>query len=253
MSKESAFEIGRLYQPIKAIADTLVASQKDVFVRLPGLVGYWPMGMRSAGNVIEHSGSGLNLTQTGTCPTDYDGNSFVHLGDGVNYVWNSSSQLSLTGTATWISSTISGLTIGCWVNIDALPSVQGGIAGKFGVITNWAYVIDLQSSGVLQFVISGTGSNLIVASGPAIGTSEWVFVCGRFTPSTEAAVFINAVKVVNTTAVPASLNVSTQAFEVGRYLNDNTYTAHVRVRDLFICASALSDAVIEQIRATSAP
>lgn len=253
MSDKTAFEVGRLYGPVKAIADTLVASQKDIFVRLPALVGYWPMGIRAAGSVIEHGGSGFVLTQTGVCPTGYDGNSFAHLGDGTNYVWNSSSQLIRTGLETWVSSSMRGMTLGGWWMIDSLPASQGGLAGKFGVITDYGYALVVHSSGTIQMIISSTGSNIISATSPVAATGQWLFLAGRFTPSTELAAFVNGDKTVNTTAIPASINGSSQAFEAGRFAADNSLIAHCKSRDVFLCASALSDALIEEVRATSVP
>jgi len=253
LSKESAFEVGRLYAPIKAIADTLVASQKDVFVRLPALVGYWPMGMRAAGTVTDHTGNGFTLTQTGTNPVGYDGNSFSHLGNGTNYVSNSSAQLGLSGLETWVSSSIRGLTIGGWFMVDSLPASQGGLAGKFGVITDYGYALVVLASGAIQTIISANGSNVFSVSSPVAPTGQWIFLAGRFIPSTELAVFVDADKSVNTTAIPASINFSSQDFEVGRFANSNPFIAHTKARDVFICASALSDALIEEIRVTSTP
>ncbi len=253
MSKESAFEVGRLYLQLKKIADVLTASQQDIFIGLPGLVGYWPMGMRAAGSVIEHSGSGFNLAQTGVCPTGYDGNSFSHLGNGTNYVSNSSTQLNLTGLETWISSSIRGLTLGGWFMLDSFPGSQGGLISKFGAVTQYAYAIYATSAQDIVMTISGNGSALLAATSQTVSLGQWYFVCGRFTPSTEVAIFVDGDKTVNVTAIPASVFASSQQFEVGRYFNDNTRVQHCKARDVFVCASALSDAVIEEIRATSVP
>lgn len=254
MSDRTAFEVGRLYQPIKAIADTLVASQKDIFVRLPGLIGYWPMGIRAAsGQVVEHGGSGFNLLQTGTCPVGFDGNSFSHLGNGTNFVWSNSSQLAIVGTETWISSSLRGMTLGGWWMVDGLPASQGGLAGKFGVITDYGYALVVHSSGTIQAIISSTGSNIVSSTSPVAATGQWLFLTGRFTPGTELAVFVDGDKTVNTTAIPATINASSQDFEAGRFANDNALIAHCKSRDVFLCASALSDEVIEQVRATSVP
>ncbi len=253
MSKESAFEVGRLYLPIKTIADTLTASQKDVFVRLPALVGYWPMGMRAAGNVIEHSGSGFNLTQTGICPVGYDGNAYTHLGNGTNYVSNSSAQLGLSGLETWVSSSIRGMTVGGWFQIDSVPSFSSGLVSKSGLVTNYGYTLFWFPAGTPAFEISGNGSSLFNVAGPAIGTGSWHFLVGRFIPSNEIAVFQNGDKTTFTTAIPASMNASTQAYEMGRTKANDAQIIHGKARDVFICAAALSDALIEEIRASSVP
>ncbi len=253
MSLESAFEVGRLFDPINRIAATLVASQKDVFVRLPGLVAYWPMGMRAAGSVTDHTGNGFTLSQTGTCPVGYDGNSFAHIGNGTNYVSNSSAQLGLSGLETWVSSSMRGLTLGGWFMIDALPSINSGLVTRFGVVTNYGYALALQASGAVFGIISSNGSATFFAQSPVTTLGVWHFLALRFTPSTEVAVFVDGDKTVNSTAIPASMFVSSQALEVGRYQADNTRITHGKSRDVFVCASALSDALIEEIRTTSVP
>jgi len=253
MSSETAFELGRLYAPIKAIADTLTASQKDIFVRLPGLAAYYPMGIRNqSGHAVEHSGTGSNLLQVGTCPTDYDGNSYVHLGNGTNYL-SVASQYAITGLETWINSSIRGLTIGGWFMIDATSGSQRGLASKDGAAADRGYGLFASSTEDIGFFASGTGAALHTAQGGPVGLGTWFFAAGRFIPSTEVAVIVNADKTVNTTAISASQFASTQAFEVGRFGAGDFTILHGKTRDLFICASALSDALIEEIRVTSTP
>lgn len=253
MSKESAFEVGRLYVPLKTIADTLTASQKDVFIRLPGLISYYPMGIRDiAGNVRDHSGAGSTLSQVGVCPVGYDGNSFTHLGNGANYL-QASTGFGVTGLETWISSSIRGLTIGGWLMIDTSPTTQAGIFSKDGPAPQRGYSLGLTTGDQPFFAASSTGAASVAAVGGVASIGVWHFFAGRFTPGAEVAIFSDGDKTVNTTAVPASINVSTQAFEVGRYLNDNNRVIHGKTRDVFVCASALSDALIEEVRVTSVP
>lgn len=253
MSKDTAFEVGRLYAPIKAIADTLVSSQKDVFVRLPALVAYYPMGIRAAGAVTDHSGSGFPLTQTGTCPVGYDGNSFTHLGDGTNFLWNSSAQLGLSGLETWVTASLRGLTVGGWFMVDGTPAIDGGLISKEGVVGNAGYALIWRTSNAPTFTCSNTGSDAFTATAPASTQTQWHFLVGRFLPSTEVAVFVDGDKTVNVASIPASVNVSTQNTEVGRRSNNNASIVHAKARDVFVCASALSDELIEEIRATSGP
>lgn len=253
MSEDTAFEIGRLYVPIKQIADTLVASQKDVFVRLPGLVAYWPMGIRAAASAMEHGGSGLTLTQVGVCPAGYDGDAFAHLGNGTNYFSNSSTQLNITGLETWISSSIRGLTLGGWFMVDVSPvSSPVGIVSRDGTAADRGYVLGWRQTDVPYFQVSGNGAATFSAEGPVSSLAAWHFIVGRYT-SSEIAVFVDGDKSVQTVGVPASLFASSQAFETGRYFNDNTRILHGKARDVFVCASALSDAVIEQVRLASSP
>jgi len=253
MSADTAFEVGRLYQPIRAIADVLTAAQEDVFVRLPGLLGYWPMGIRdNAGNVADHSGGGGFFTETGSCPTGYDGNSFVHLGNGVNYL-TTVTTYGITGLETWISSSLRGLTLGGWFMMDTFNPSSGGLMSKDANTPNRGYYLAASSAGAITMSISGTGAAQSFITSPAATISQWHFIIGRFIPSNEVAVFIDGDKTTNSTAIPAQCNVSTGNFEIGRFNSNDVLIQHGKARDLFICAAALSDALIEQIRITSAP
>lgn len=253
MSDRTAFEVGRLYQPIKAIADVITGSQKDVFIRLPALVAYYPMGIRLGGNVVEHGGSGLVLTQTGVNPVGYDGNAYTHLGNGTNYVQSTSSQFGITGLETWVTSSLRGLTVGGWFMVDVSPaSVPAGMTSKDGGAADRGYLLGWRQTDVPYFQVSGNGVATFSADGPVTSVSEWHFVVGRY-KSSEIAVFVDGEKSVTTAGVPASLFVSSQNFEVGRYFNDNGRILYGKVRDAFVCAAALSDELIEQIRATSVP
>ncbi len=253
MSKESAFEVGRLYLPIKTIADTLTASREDVFVGLPGLIAYYPMGIRDiSGNVRDHSGAGSTLPEVGTCAVGYDGNSFTHLGNGTNYLATGTG-FGLTGLEAWISSSIRGLTVGAWFMIDSSPSPDSGLISKDGPPPNRGYGLIFTVGGTVLFFASGTGAATVNANSGAVSTGEWHFIVGRYIPSTEVAVFVDGDKTTTTAAIPASQFVSAQAFEIGRFFNDNTRITHGKVRDAFVCASALSDALIEETRVTSVP
>lgn len=253
MSQETAFEVGRLGIPLQQIADVLTASQKDLFVGLPALVGYWPMsGRSSVGIVPDHGTNFYPLLDVGTVLSGYDGNPFVHIGNGTNYLSGSTGG-QVTGTEAWVDPAIRGITWGGWFTIDALPPVQGGLITRWGGVTNYGYGMVLTSAGLIQSVVSSNGSAVTFVQSPAISTGQWVFMASRFIPSTELTIFTNGVKTVNTTAIPAAANLSTQALEIGRYSNDNNFIAHARTRDVFICAAALGDELIEETRLSSVP
>lgn len=253
MSVEAAFEVGRLFAPIKAIADTLTAAQKDVFIELPGLAGYYPMGVRNGvGHAVEHSGTGSNLLQTGTCSTGYDGNAFVQLGNGTNYL-NVVTTYGITGLEAWISSSLRGLTVGGWFMLDSLGANSGGLVSKDNATPNRGYYLSATTVPDVVFSVSGDGTVRTFATSAGTTVSEWHFIAGRFTPSSEVAVFVDGDKVVNVTAIPASINISTGNFEVGRMAGSDVYIQHGKARDVFICASALSDDLIETIRNATRP
>lgn len=253
MSADTAFEVGRLFAPLKAISDTLTAAQKDIFIRLPGLAGYYPMSVvTNTGAAAEHSQGGTQLSETGTVPLAFDGNAYRHLGNGTNYL-SAVGVYGLTGTEAYIEAGLRGLTIGAWCMVDTVPAVSGSVVSRDGVASNRGYSIIFNSSLEFRFILSGTGGAAFVAQGLPTTLGVWHFAVGRFLPSTEIAIIVDGDKQVNTTAIPASCNVSTQAFEVGRNLNDNTRILHAKIRDLFICRSSLSDQLIEEVRQSSVP
>lgn len=253
MSAEAAFEVGRLFAPLKQIADTLTATQKDVFVELPGLAGYYPMSVRNgSGHAVEHSGSGSHLLQTGTCPTGYDGNAFVQLGNGTNYL-NVVTTYAITGTETWISSSLRGLTIGGWFMLDSVGGSSGGLVSKDAAPPNRGYFLVATTTPTITFAVSAAGGSGIGVTSASTTMAEWHFIVGRFTPATEVAVFVDGDKTVNVTAIPASANVSSGNFEVGRFSSLDANIQHCKARDVFICATALSDDLIETVRNSTRP
>jgi hypothetical protein len=253
MSLETAFEVGQASAQIKRIADVLTASQKDVFVRLPGLSHYYPGGIRGAtGDLIDHSGAGTGLTETGSCPTGYDGNAYVKIGGGTNFLSNSGVGQA-TGGESWIDSSIHGMTIGGWVEVDVQGGLSAGIVTREAASPQRGWALLWNVAGTASFQVSGNGAAIVSAISAPTSINTWHFIVGRFTPSTEVAVIVDGQKATNIVAVPALINVSTASFELGRYVQNNGRILDGKVRDLFICRAALSDEQIEQIRQTSVP
>lgn len=254
MSLEEAFEIAQVGQQVKRIADVLTASQKDVFVVLPGLQNYWPCGIRDRnGELSEHGGGGSSLAQTGVSPTGYDGQSYVHVGNGVNFFAQTLIG-AITGTEGYMDTTIRGLTVGCWIMVDTTPpSINHGIISKDGVNPQRGYHLGWTPANEPFFSLSGTGAGLKTAVAPASTIGVWHFIVGRFKPSTEVAIFSDGDKSVNITAIPAAAFVSTQNFELGRTTANNSTVIHAKIRDAFVCAAALEDDILADLRANSQP
>lgn len=253
MGAETAFEVGRLYGPIKAISDILTSSAEEIFIQLPGIEGYYPMSIANgSGQGINHTGAGDPLTQTGVVPIGFDGNAYRQLGSGTNYL-HAASAYGLTGTETFISSSLRGFTIGGWFWVNSSPATEAGLISRDGSPGQRGYNVNWKSANNPQLVISVDGTATTLVDAPVSTLSEWHFIVGRFIPSTEIAVFVDGDKTVNTTSIPASCFVSSQQFEVGRYRNSGVRIIHAKCRDVFICRSALTDAQIAAIRTATAP
>lgn len=254
MSAEAALEIGRLYAPIRQIADTLSQAQADTFTQLPGLRGYWPMSVvNSSGAAVDHSNASINLLRQGSPLFSYDDNAYIQLGVGTDYLKTSLSDLDITGTEAWIASGIRGLTVGGWFKIDSTPGTTSGLISKDAPSPERGFAIHWSTTDFPTFSVSGDGLTVLNIGGTIRSLNTWYFIAGRFTPGAEIALFVNSSKITNTTSIPASVNVSTQDFEIGRFYNDNTRVIEARARDIFICASALPDDLIRQIGQSGAP
>lgn len=253
MSNES-IEIGRLWLQLKRIADAMVPQLREPFVNLPGLRGYWPMSVVDfLGNAKDHSGASSDLSGSGSPTFGYDGNAFVQTGVGTDYLSGSISAQAVTGVETWISAGIRGMTVGCWLNVDVLPTATEGLISRWYGTPNRSYGLVLTSLGEARFQVSSDGSAAELVTGQALGTSTWVFMVGRFTPGQEIAIFVNSTKIVNTTSIPASLHVGSAVFEVGRLNGNNVNIFEGKMRDAFLCQTILTDDQIESLRLASLP
>lgn len=252
-SSEVAFEVGRLFAPITAIAEKLIAQQQDIFIKLPGIVAYYPFSITNAsGDGLNHAGDTNRLTQVGTVPLAFDGNAYRHTGAGINY-FDGGAIYGLTGTETFITASLRGFTIGGWFMVDTLPAAAAGMMSKDKISPQRGYTLVWKNAGNPALVVSSNGAATSTVDALASTLASWHFVVGRFIPSTELAIFVDGDKTTNTTAIPAQCFVSSQAFEIGRTFNDNNQVLHMKARDVFICRTALSDAILENLRVASAP
>lgn len=262
MSLPSAFEIGLIRPVIQGITDILAAGisvsvtpeVREPFIDLPGLRGYWPMSaVDFLGNAKDHSAASSDLARSGAPTFGFDGNSYVQMGVANDFLQGSTSAQSISGTETWIDPAIRGLTVGCWLNLGTLPPTDRGLVTRWYTPPNRSYALYLVSAGVCIFGVSSNGTLFQYAQSAGIATGQWTFLVGRFTPSTEVAVFVNGVKVTNTTSIPAATFTATATFEVGRTNANNANIVHGKIRDGFLCQTALTDVQIENLRLASLP
>lgn len=138
------------------------------------------------------------------------------------------------------------LTCGCWVYFDAESTgVATGILGKWYAVGNeYSYVLYKTSDNILTFAVSTDGVNIVSVndSGENYAESQWFYVVGRFTPSTELALFVNGSWYINTTDIPATIFNSSEDFEIGRYNRSNYLDG--RVSQAFVSAYSIPDRFI---------
>lgn len=223
------------------------------FLSLPGLIGFWPMSsINRSADVQDLSGNAHHLTYNGNPTINYRGivpyMDFDGTGDYLSRA--DETDFDITGTETHIASALRGLTMGGWFYFDTLGASTIGIMSKFAYTSpntdQRSYQIVYHGSGYFFFSISSDGtqtneSNII--STVAEQTGQWYFIVGRFTPSTEVAIFVNTTKNKNTTSIVASIYNSTRPFAIGG--NDNFATLmDGRASMCFLCTAALSDGII---------
>jgi len=206
----------------------------------PGLRAFWPMSsVNESGNVLDLSGQGRTLTNNNAAPRA------VHR-DLIPYVsFNGATQYLSRADEAGLDIT-GALTIGIWACPTAV-GVNQMVMCKDGATGQLAYHLQHTSSNVLRFQISTDGSNIKQAnSAVTYGANEWRFVVGRFTPSTELALFVNGEKYTNTTSIPATIFNSNSPLAIGVWPNGGApqryFTGYKTLG--FVCAAALPDAMI---------
>lgn len=203
---------------------------------LPELRGLWAFSsVNESGNIIDLSGQGRTLTNNGTATR-------AILPSGLPYaIYNGSTQYFSRADEAGLDIT-GALTIGGWFYAAALADV--GLIGKFAFTAgNYkSYLLRiLDATGAIRFTVSADGSaSVAINTATGIATGSWHFIAGRFTPSTEIAVFVDGVKTVNTTSIPASLYNSNQPLQIGAY-DAGTKLFTGRSAPCFLSAAAIPD------------
>lgn len=219
---------------------------------LLGARGVWSMSsITETPTVIDLSGQGRTLTYNGNPVFDVQGLlAYIKLDGTGDYLSRADEAgLDILGTETYITTDRRGLTMGLWIYYDNAASTAEFGMGKDENSTNTSYRLLRKSTGEAVFgvCVDGVAGNVVtVDSASTLSATTWYHVVGRFEPSTELAVFVNGVKTVNTTSIPASIFNGTADFTIGGY-SGGTALMTGRVGLAFLCASHLPDAVIQTI------
>lgn len=214
---------------------------------LPELRAFWPFSsIDENGGLRDLSGQGRTLANiNGVTRGIY--NDLVAYGD-----FNGSTQYFNSGDSTAFSP-IGAITFGLWVRPDVVNAFQCPITKWNPTGAQRSYGMQLTSSAGAQVFISSTGVNTIACAHTAtLVAAQWYHVVGRYTPSTELALFLDGVKVVNTTSIPAAIFDSTSDFRIGN-LGDNTQYLDGRAALAFLCADDLPDTLIQELYLVSEP
>lgn len=203
----------------------------------PELRAFWPMSsVNESGNVLDLSGQGRTLTNNNAAPRA------VHR-DLIPYV-------SFNGTTQYLSRAdeagldITGaLTVVGWFYHNAVAA--GAMISKYNTTGNQrGYSLGTITGGIPQLTVSsdGTATTVVNSGTDAVAAATWYFFAGRFTPSSELALFFNREKYVNTTSIPAAIYNSSAALMIGGINGGASLAGRTSIG--LICAAALPDAQI---------
>src|SRR3990172_4225733 len=219
------------------------------YMALPGLVGFWPMSsiQRSTGNAYDLSGQGRTFTYNGNPAYTYFKGLVPYIdldGTGDFLSRATETDLDIQGSESIYTTGAAGLIMGGWFSADSTAGVAAFV-GKHDNATaaGSAYLLYIVS-GAANFIVYNA-SSLYDVIGTALSTGTWYFTVGRFTPSTEVAIFVNSVKATNTTSIPASLNAVAAPFQIGARNSGSLLDGRATL--VFLCANALGDDLISSL------
>lgn len=221
------------------------------FMTLPHLRGFWPLGNISEALYTDVSGQGRHLTAGGpSYPTQ------VWRDNGMHYVEFNGSTAYLTRADEAGLDITGSLTLGGIFRLDRSASSQG-ILGKYNATGNQRSYLLVEQSTALQFYVSSNGTALTGLSSSVSytgigGAGSWAFMVGRYTPSTEVAIFVNGTWTRNTTSIPASIFNSTANFQAASYGGAANFLDGAACF-LFLSATAVSDTIIDRLWQKSRP
>ena len=212
------------------------------FLALPFIrAGFWPLHTTlDSGNFPDWSPHGRTLTNNGaTVHALY--NAFVGYADldGTDDYLSRADEAGLDRTGS--------LTLGGWFWMDVLTATSG-LIGKWNETGNQrSYLVFFNNADdTARFIVSSDGTATTSVTGSVLAVNRWHFIVGRYNPSTETAVFVNGVKLVNTTSIPASIFAGTADFLIGSY-NAGGNLLNGRAALCFMCDTNHSDIVIQSI------
>ena len=160
---------------------------------LPGLRGAWVGSLASGGNWRDIGAGGNHLVRQGNPRFAYTVPPYQVL-DGVGDYFDitdaaSGGDFDILGTETEIASAMRGVTVLGWFYATTLPGTWDGLVTKWDAATNnRSYALWMNSLGQVNFSTSDDGTwgaphNDSVTSSNTVGTGEWFFAAGAWSPT----------------------------------------------------------------------
>ncbi len=143
-----------------------------------------------------------------------------------------------------------GLTLGGWFWFNNAAAAQEVcIAKGNGAPAATGYWLARQATGHPWFIVSDGAAFQGPFTSEVVGANQWVFLVGRFFPSTEVAIFVNGNKYTDVVGIPAATVNSALRLTIGAYDNAGVGALLMtgRASLCFLCAAMLSDAMIDSV------
>jgi hypothetical protein len=237
------------------------ALQKTIssHLAIPNLVGLWTMAsadVANNGDCFDISGAGRTLTNNNTVQFGYDGlipyAKFATSPSQSRLARIDEDGVSIIGNEAYVVTGQNGLSLGGWFYFDNdTPSATELLIGKWES-ANLSYVILRLTSGILRFSVSSDGSTFrSVFSSMSYGSGQWYKIDGRFSPSTELAIFANGQKSTETTSIPSAIFDSAAEFFIGGRSSGLSVDGYVSMA--YLSANQLNDEAIQNLYHSGKP
>jgi hypothetical protein len=207
-------------------------------VYFQSLRGFWPMSSRFT-DAYDISGQGRTLTSNGAVGGDIVGLVAIATMNGTTQWFSRADESALQLTT---------MTIGGWFKFDnaAAPAAEG-IIGKWNTTgSQRSFLVRRTTGEVIEFTVSTDGSSgtQVTLAGPTlIADTDWHFITGRLSPSTQMAVQVDAEVSSNTIGVPGNPFDNTSTFTIGAQ-DAGINPMDGSVGPCFACASYIPNRVL---------
>lgn len=229
-----------------------LAEANTTYLALPALRGFWqPGAIDETGAIYDQGGQSRKLTMNGTPTLQVRSNvTSISALNGTTDFFSRATEagLNIIGTEASVLAANRGIAVGGWFNVTTFAAGHE-LIGKTdsGTVTNWQYGIYHNVGGPPVFAVGAAATGVTSSVSPSAAT--WFFVVGRWTPSTELAVFVNGTKTTNTTAIPATIPVpaTPRPFTIGVHGQGGIGFLPGFWGQAFLCGAILTDDLINYV------
>jgi hypothetical protein len=240
-------------QTLESVESTFDTRTVAAFLQLSSLRGFWPMSsVDNAGAIYDLTGQGRTLTRNGNPVLTYSNLAPYYDFDGTGDYFNRADEagLDILGSESYVATSVRGLTLGGWFQVDAVGSAFGLISKWNDVAVNQrAYLLRVEAANTPRLFVSTTGiDSPNVTSSVTVGTFTWFFVVARYdNTSGDLDIFVNNTQDTNAGVVGAALFNSNADLNIGAFNNGASGQLNGRASMCFLCAAALGDVAIHSL------